>query len=70
VIVAVPNASAAGVKVSFPLASIDGCTANSAVFVLPVTLKVRICADSSGAPALMPVAHPETDWAAASSRTV
>jgi len=52
---AVPNAFAAGVKVSNPLAAIAGWILNSAVLVLLVTMKVSVCPLSFG-PALIAVA--------------
>ncbi len=69
VIVAEPLALAAGVKVSVPLAATAGPAAKRAAFVLPVTVKPTVWADSP-VPALIPVAQPATDAAPESSLTV
>ena len=57
VIVAMPLANGAGVYVNVPSDATAGWVLNRAVFVLPVTLKVSVCAASSAGPALIAVAH-------------
>ena len=53
VIVAVPLAFGAGVKVRLPFVPLTaGCVLKSALLVLPVISKVSTCADSHGAPLL------------------
>ena len=71
VTVASPNASAAGVYVSFPFASINGCTEKRSVLVLFTTLKPKsVCSDSFSGPGSKPVAQPVTSPAPESSFTV
>ena len=67
--VAEPFALAAGVNVSVPAGETAGGVENSDGFVLFVTLNVTVWNDSFG-PGEIPVAHPETLWAPASSSTV
>ena len=69
-IVALPNASAAGVKVSVPFEATAGATLKSAAFVLPVTLNVSVWPASSAGPALSAVAHPASLYRPLSSSTV
>src|SRR5579862_303613 len=69
VIVAEPLAFAAGVYVKVPVGLIDGPAENNPGFVLPVTLKCTVWADSSDGPGLIAVAHPVTVCAPAFSRT-
>lgn len=57
VMVALPLALAAGVKVSWPLGLIAGCVENRAVFELPVSWKLRVCVDSQLGPAETAVAQ-------------
>src|SRR4029078_9269937 len=69
VTVADPFAVAAGVNVSVPFAATAGCAENSALLLL-LTMKSGAWALSSAGPALMAVAQPAIDCAAASSSTV
>src|SRR5688572_15700398 len=57
VIVALPNAFAAGVKLSTPDEEIVGPEAKSEGLLFDVTLNVSVCPVSSGGPALIAVAH-------------
>ena len=70
VIIAVPLALAAAVKVSTPVGETAGATLNSPALVFAVTLNVTVCPASSGGPGLMAVAQGVTICAPASSRTV
>ncbi len=65
-----PLANAAGVYVNVPSDATAGWVLNRAVFVLPVTLKVSVCAASSAGPALIAVAHDATVCGPAFSMTV
>src|SRR5688500_8831380 len=55
--VAVPEAPAAGVKVSVPLGEIAGPAVNRAGLLLLTTWKVTACPPSLAGPALIAVAH-------------
>ena len=68
VMVAVPAAFAAGVKVRVPIDETAGATLKSAGLVFPVTLNVTVCPASSGGPALIAVAQAATVCAPASSK--
>ena len=70
VIVAVPATPGASVYVSVPVDDTAGPALNSAGLVLPVTLKVSVCAASSAGPALIAVAHGVTVCAPEFSVTV
>jgi hypothetical protein len=70
VIVAVPLAFASAVYVNVPLLATAGPTLKSAAFVLPVTVKLTVCALSFVGPARMAVAHPATVCGPASSLLV
>ena len=59
--VAVPDASAAGVYVRVPVLLIAGAAENRVGFVFPVTRNVSVWPDSPGGPALMFVAQFVTD---------
>ena len=69
VIAAEPFASAAGVKVSVPMALTAGAALNRAGFVLPTMLKCTVWLDSFG-PGLMKLAQPSRVCGPASSLTV
>src|SRR4029079_12803815 len=65
---ATPLPLVAGVNVSVPLGAIVGATANSAGLSVE-TANVTVCVASSGGPALVPVATPETGAGAAPDET-